>query len=226
VVGSHGRHESAISAVSSGFLTIRDPVEESSQAAGPSSTGSYSFAHVSKRSQADLPFSHRLTEGAASSYPGGNGYLRWFRRGRPLMDTPSFRATRAMAQISAIISVKGSRPGGLRSPRDEHERHVGCFRPGQVLASYWIVSGLAIQAISRRAFLLSSAIITSVFMRRFYPTSIHDVVRPAQPCGALDDLAEVGVDAPIGAAKDESGLGYQAQDSCERDRDCNGVPSY
>ena len=72
---------------------------------------------------------------------------------------------------------------------------------------------------------LSSAIITSVFMRRVYPTSIHDAVHPAQPCGALDGLEEVGVDAPIGAAKDESGLGYQAQGSCEHDRDCNGVPS-
>ena len=64
----------------------------------------------------------------------------------------------------------------------------------------------------------------SVLMRRFYPTSIRDAIRPPQPCSALDGLAEPAVDAPIGAAKDELVLGYQILSSCERGRDCNGVP--
>jgi hypothetical protein len=63
------------------------------------------------------------------------------------------------------------------------------------------------------------------FMPRPFPTSIHDAVRPGQPCVVLDGLAEVGVDALIGAARDESERGCQALGSCEPGRDCNGPPN-
>jgi hypothetical protein len=41
-----------------------------------------------------------------------------------------------------------------------------------------------------------------------FPTSIHDVVRRAQLCGALDGLAEAGVDAQFGAATEKARRGY------------------
>jgi hypothetical protein len=72
---------------------------------------------------------------------------------------------------------------------------------------------------------LLSARIAYPFMPRLFPTSIRDAVRPAQLCGALDVLAEAGVDAPFGAAKDQEVPGYPVPGSCERGRDCSGVPN-
>jgi hypothetical protein len=60
-------------------------------------------------------------------------------------------------------------------------------------------------------------------MQRSFPTSTHDTVRPGRVCNALDDLAEYGVDDPIGAVRDEAGLELPGPGACERGRDCNGV---
>jgi hypothetical protein len=59
-------------------------------------------------------------------------------------------------------------------------------------------------------------------MRRSFPTSTHDAVRPARVCNALDGLAQCGVDDLSAAVRDEAGSGYQAPNRRQDQRGLSG----
>lgn len=92
-------------------------------------------------------------------------------------------------------------------------------------STVWIPANEAGQDRDSVALCLCSARIMCAFMLRPFPASTRDAVRRSQLCGGRDGLAGADVDAPFGAAKGEAAPGYLAPGSCERGRDCSGVPN-
>jgi hypothetical protein len=73
----------------------------------------------------------------------------------------------------------------------------------------------AVLELENMALRLSCAIITCAFMLRPFPASTRDAGPPGQLYGALDGLAEAGVDARFLAARVEAGPEYPVPGSCE-----------